>query len=151
VEDLAVPGQGQDASETGGSMRGGIELAEKLLPVGLIRGVRPGETGGVNAGRSTEGIDFQPGVVGEDEVFGETLGGSSSLQPGVFFQRVPDLFRGLDLRNAGEVGDLGENIAEDFADFVRFVRIVSRENQSLHGEGGSGIGSALCSGGGVPN
>ena len=101
-----------------------------------------GVSGGMNSGRAVEGINFQTGVVGEDEVW-ERLAKRLVLQPSGDFAR---LFCGVcgeavavfnDRRGIGKRGQRlnGETIAENRADLLGFVRIATGDDECGHGAG----------------
>jgi hypothetical protein len=111
-EDLSVAGGGEDAV-VAGWMRA-RNLAEGLLQaevVALVWSAGCGEvvvvgvTGRADAGVAMEGVYFEAGVVGEDDVVGGVAGVEDGFETGVAFEGGLVFVGGGDLFEAGEGSD----------------------------------------------
>ena len=94
-----------------------------------------GVAGAVNAGGSVEGIDFEAGVVGEDEVgVSEEVAGAEGFEGGIFEKG------GAGFLGCGEVGVVAEGLeviagAEEGAEFVNFVGVAGGDDDGEVGKG----------------
>jgi hypothetical protein len=102
-EDFAVAGEGEGADETCGAGCVGEsgeegEEAEVVASVfatgGGVEVEVVGEAGGAYAGVATEGVDFEAGIVGEDEAVGGEEGVGAGLDLGIAHEGV-GVFDGL--------------------------------------------------------
>ena len=113
VEGQAVAGGDKDTAITGGALgqghAGEVLQKDHVVPdVGVVVGVGGvgeagigGKTGGADAGRAAEGIDFEAGVVGEDKLARGAAGVVAGLESGVGGEGGAVFFRG---GNGGETG-----------------------------------------------
>lgn len=144
-------GQCQDTTETGGTMgmRSFGEEAEKFGVVRAIRGIAReaelgrGESGGLYAGSSVEGIDLEAGIIREHEPGGRTGGDLCrqlveepasqrfGLEPGVGFERDAGLIDGWRAREIPQ-RLIGEPVAQDRPDFGDLVGVAGCDDQSGH-------------------
>jgi hypothetical protein len=119
-------GDGDDAAEAGGTFFGGqaAEGGEEFAVVLVVAGFFAGVAGGADAGFAAEGIDFEAGIVGEGEAFGEG-GGFDGFFDGIVAQR------GGVLDDFGQAGDVvgGEQIEAEFG--VPRADLLSRQLRDL--------------------
>ena len=121
-EDMAVAGGGEDAVVAGGALGEGDagEEGEKVEVVAVICGQRReavvgwlggfgwvevvvvGEAGGADAGCSVEGVHFEAGVVGYDDLAGGVVGVVEGFEAGVAFEGGFVFGWGGDLVEVGE-------------------------------------------------
>ena len=114
IEGLAIAGGDEDAVVAGGALgcwnAGEALEQDHVVPdVGVVVGIWRvdeagigGETGGANAGRSVEGVDFEAGVIGEDEVIRCETGVVDSLEGSVGPEGGAAFFRGGNGDQAGQ-------------------------------------------------
>src|SRR5260370_1789785 len=124
-EDFAVASGGEDAVVAGGALGEGNagEEGEEVEVVAVVCGQRRGvlvgwlggfgwvevvvvgEAGGADAGGSVEGVDFEAGVVGDDDRAGGVAGVVDGFVAGVAFEGGFVFGWGLDLVEVGEWGE----------------------------------------------
>ncbi len=113
-EDLAVAGGGEDAVVAGAALGEGDvgEIGDEVEVVALVGCcfgwagvvVVVGVAGGADAGCSVESVDFEAGVVGDDDFVGGVVGVVDGLDAGVALEGGLVFGGGGDLFEAGEWG-----------------------------------------------
>lgn len=138
ADGFALLGQGEDADEAGGGGRAALQAAAglKTRPPGKlgeefgdvvgVGGVFAGVAGGMHAGGAAEGVDFEAGVVGDDEAARQKTGGGEGFQCGVFLEGAAGFVDGRLVREGGEVGDF-EAGSEDGGELAGLVRVARGE------------------------
>ncbi len=132
-ENLILAGEGEDATKAATARfsfgPGFVEFDEELFAVGFVGRVFAGVAGGVDAGRTVQGIDFKPRVVGDDGCFGHGLAGGEGFDGGIFVEGGSGFLRGLKLGEGGQVHDFVVEVRKDLAEFLRFVGVVRGNNE----------------------
>lgn len=137
-EGFAIAGEDHDAAEATGAFfaagAGSGEFGEEFLAVVFVGGIFACVSGGVDAGGAVEGIDFDTGVIGEDEgIGGEDGGCGEGFDGGVGFEGVAVFDGGGDLGVGGEVGDRVHEVMEDRGDFFGFMGVLGGDDEGGHG------------------
>jgi hypothetical protein len=111
-EDVAVSGGGEDAVVSRAALGEGdaCEEGDEVEVVALVEwkglrgveGVVVGKAGGADAGMAVEGVDFEAGVVGYDDVAGCVAGVVDGLEAGVAFEG------GLVFGGGGDLYEVGQ-------------------------------------------
>ena len=114
LDDFTVECGDQDAAITGGALVGrdfgeALEQDDVVPDVGVVVGIgRVDETGvgciasGTDAGSAIEGVDFEAGVVGEDELAGGETRVIDGFDSGVGEEGVAVFFGGWDVVGSGQ-------------------------------------------------
>jgi hypothetical protein len=137
-EEFAIEGEDHDAAEAAGAFFAadvfGGEFGEEFLAVLGVGGIFAGVAGGEDAGGAVEGVDFEAGVVGEDEGAGrEGFIGGEGFDGGVGFEGIAVFDGRGDFGVGGEVGDIVDEIVEDGGDLIGFVGVLGGDDEGGHG------------------
>ena len=138
-EDLSVMGSSEDAvvsrSWIGvGDFAKGFEETEVVALICCRRGgaleiLVISVTGGADAGRSVERVDFKAGVVGDDDFAGGMTGIVDGLEAGVAFECGFVFYRGEDMVEFGEWGE-GDVRREGGSEVAELARVGSGDVES---------------------
>ncbi len=132
-DDLPVAGEGEDTAKPTtprfASCSGFGQFGEELFAIGGIGRPIVGITRGVNSRGPVQRIDFEAGVIGEHGGFRHHLAGGECFDGGVLVKGSPGFLGRFQIRERGQVHDFVKKACEDFANFLRLVGVMGRDNE----------------------